>query len=130
MLALPATLLWLGASGLGCLRAWELPDVESASLAQEKDCFWFIVAVSTPLSALLLIMLRRGRPLRPGLAAALGGLAAAAAAATLLLLFHPFDATGTDLVAHALAVAVVVTANRLLGGRVLGSVNRSVTPGV
>lgn len=130
LLVLPAALLWLGASGLGCLRAWALPDVEPSTVAQERDCFWFILAVSVPLSALLLAMLRRGRPLRPGLAAMLGGLAAAAAAATLLLLFHPFDAAATDLVAHGLAVAVIVMANRLLGGRLLGSVSRSAAAGV
>lgn len=129
LLPLPAALLWLGASGLGCLRAWTLPDVEPATVTQEKDCFWFIVVVSAPLSALLLMMLRRGRPLRPGLAALLGGLSAAAAAATLLLFFHPFDASGTDIAVHVFAVTVVVATNRLLGGRLLGSANRSMPLG-
>lgn len=120
LLPLPAAALWLGASGLGCLRAWGLTDVEPTSLDQELDCLRFIVGLSLPLSALLLVMLRRVRPLRPGPATALGGLAAAAAAASLLLLFHPFDASATDLLAHAVAVTVVVTANRFVGGRLLG----------
>jgi hypothetical protein len=110
----------LGASGLGCLRAWGLPDLEPASLAQEKDCLLFIVGISVPLSALLLTMLRRARPLRPEPATELGGLAAAAAAATLLVLFHPYDAGATDLLVHVIAVTVVVGVNRLLGGRLLG----------
>lgn len=121
LLPLPAAALWIGASGLGCLRAWTLPGVEPTSLDQELDCLRFIVGLSVPLSALLLVMLRRARPLRAGPATALGGLAAAAAAAILLLLFHPFDASATDLLAHAVAVTVVVTLNRFLGGRLLGS---------
>jgi hypothetical protein len=55
--------------------------------------------------------------LRPNLTLALGGLAAAGMAATLLNFFHPYDASVTDLVLHAVAVAVVVVANRLFGQR-------------
>lgn len=120
LLPLPGATLWLGASGLGCLRAWSLPGLEPASLAQEKDCLLFIVGLSVPLSALLLTMLRRARPLRPEPATALGGLAAAAAAATLLVLFHPYDAGATDLLVHVIAVTTVIGVNRLLGGRILG----------
>ena len=43
------------------------------------------------------------------------------AAASLLILFHPYDATAPDLAVHAVAVAIVVAANRLLGGRLFGS---------
>jgi hypothetical protein len=35
----------------------------------------------------------------------------------LLNFFHPYDASVEDLLAHALAVAVVVGANRLFAGR-------------
>jgi hypothetical protein len=69
------------------------------------------------LSILLVLMLRRGYPLRPNLTAATGGLAAAAAAATLLNFFHPYDAAATDLVVHAGAVVLVVLAGRALSGR-------------
>ena len=83
-----------------------------------RDCLMFIVFLSVPLSALLLTMLRRAYPLYPGLTAAIGGLAVAAAAATLLNFFHPYDAAATDLVVHAVAVALVIGANRALGGRI------------
>ena len=57
------------------------------------------------------------------LSTALAGLASAQerlrASAALLGIFHGHDATATDLLAHALAVAVVVGANALLGGRLL-----------
>ncbi len=120
LLPLPAVLLWIAASGFGCLRSWIIPGNDVAALGDSRYCLIFIVALSVPLSALLLLMLRRAFPLYPGMMAAIGGLAVAAAAATLLNFFHPYDAAATDLAVHASAVAIVVAANRVLGGRVFG----------
>jgi hypothetical protein len=120
-LPLPAAVLWVAASGLGCLRVWIAPHTHVASLAEARDCLIFIVSLSVPLSALLLMMLRRAFPLYPGLTATMAGLAVAAAAATLLNLFHPYDAAATDLVVHAVAVAIVIGANRALSGRIFGT---------
>jgi hypothetical protein len=124
LLPLPATLLWLGASGAGCLRVWLVPGTlvpgtHAAAPGEAKDCLVFILLLSVPLSMALIGMLRRAYPMRPGLAAALAGLAAAAAAATLLNFFHPYDASATDIGVHALAVALVIGANRAVGGRIL-----------
>jgi hypothetical protein len=119
LLPLPAVLLWLGASGAGCLRAWLVPDTHAAVLDDTKDCLAFILALSIPLSALLLGMLRQGYTLRPGLTAMVAGFASAAAAATLLVFFHPYDASATDVVVHVAAVALVIVVNRALGGRML-----------
>jgi hypothetical protein len=121
LLPLPAALLWLGASGFGCLRAWIIPETHVAVLSEARDCLIFIVALSLPLSVLIFAMLRRACPLQPGLTAALAGLASAAAAATLLNFFHPFDAAFTDLAAHVVAVGIVIAANRALGGWLLAS---------
>ena len=121
LLPLPAALLWLGASGLGCLHGWALPDVHPASLGDAMDCLAFILGLSIPLSALLVVMLRRAATLQPDLTAAMAGLAAAAAAATLLAFVHPFDASVTDLVVHVVAVLAVVAVNRAWGGRLLGT---------
>lgn len=112
--------LWVGASGLGCLRGWIAPGANLADAHDMKGCFAFLVSVSLPLSALLVLMLRRACPLHPNLTAALGGLAAAAAAATLLVPFHPHDATATDLAIHAVTVLGVIGLNGLAGGRLLG----------
>lgn len=120
LLPLPAALLWIAASGFGCLRGWLLPETHVAVMNEARDCLMFIVGLSVPLSALLIVMLRRACPLQPGLTAAMAGLAAAAAAATLLNFFHPFDAAATDLVVHAVAVALVVLANRAIAARALG----------
>ena len=119
LLPLPAALLWIVASGLGCLRTWLAPETHVADLGEARDCLLFIIALSMPLSALLILMLRRACSLQPGLTAAIGGLAVAAAAATLLNFFHPFDAAATDLAVHTGAVALVIAANRALSGQLL-----------
>jgi hypothetical protein len=121
LLPLPATLLWIVASGFGCLRVWFVPGTQAADLSEARDCLIFIIGLSVPLSALLVIMLRRGCPLQPGLTAATAGLAAAAAAATLLNFFHPFDAAATDLAVHVLAVSLVIAGNSALSGRLLST---------
>jgi hypothetical protein len=117
LLPLPALVLWIWESGMGCARGWRLPMVHDATMGDSDHCFMFIVGLSLPLSLLLMVLLRWTFPLRPNVTLALGGLAAAGAAATLLNFFHPYDASVTDLVFHAVAVALVVGANRLFGGR-------------
>ena len=121
LLPLPAALLWIVASGVGCLRTWFVPGTHAADLSEARDCLIFIVGLSVPLSALLIIMLRRACPLQPELTALIAGLASAAAAATLLNFFHPFDAAATDLTVHIFAVAIVIGANRALSGRLLAA---------
>ena len=119
LLPVPGLLLWIGASGLGCLRDWLVPGTHAATMVEARTCLVFILGVSVPLSVLLVTMLRRAYPLRPNLTATMGGLASAAAAATLLNFFHPYDAAATDLAVHAFAVALVVLINRALSGRAL-----------
>jgi hypothetical protein len=84
-----------------------------------NDCLKFILGFSIPLSGLMIWLLRRACPLRPMLTAVLVGLASAAASACLLEICHNFDASASDLLMHALAVAIVIAANALMGGRLL-----------
>jgi hypothetical protein len=119
LLPLPAAALWVGASGLGCMRAYVLPGTHVAAIGETQDCLLFIIGLSVPLSAALILMLRRAYSLAPTLTAAMAGLASAAAAATLLNFFHPFDAAATDLAVHAVAVVIVVAAAWVLGGPTL-----------
>jgi hypothetical protein len=121
-LPLPGALLWIGASGLGCLRTWIAPGTQVASMHQSADCLIFIISFSIPLSVLLIVLVRRACPLRPVLTAVLIGLASAAASASLLEICHSYDAAATDLLTHALAVAVVVAVNAAMGGRLLSKV--------
>jgi hypothetical protein len=119
LLPLPAAVLWVGASGLGCLRAYVLPGTHVADLGDTRDCLIFIISLSVPLSAVLIFMLRRACSLTPTLTATMAGLASAAAAATLLNFFHPYDAAATDLLVHLVAVMIVVAAVRAFGPRAL-----------
>jgi hypothetical protein len=109
---LPPGLLWVGASGWGCLRNWGWPGLDPATMHDAMGCVKFITLVSGPLSTLLFWMLRRACPLWPGRVAAMAGFAASAAAASLLTLFHPHDASAVDLLLHAIAVLVVVGVSR------------------
>ena len=119
LLPLPALALWVGASGLGCMRAYVLPGTHVAGIGEMRDCLLFIIGLSVPLSAALIVMLRRAYSLAPPLTAAMAGLASAAAAATLLNFFHPFDAAAADLAVHSVAVLIVVGAAREVGRRAL-----------
>lgn len=119
LLPLPAVVVWIGASGLGCMRGFLLPGTHVAATGETMHCLLFIIGLSLPLSVILMVMLRRGYSLAPPLTAAMAGLASAAAAATLLNLFHPFDAAAADLLVHAIAVLVVVIAARAFGTRML-----------
>ena len=125
LLPVGPAILWIGASGLGCLRGILAPSTDIPGPREIESCFAFLVGVSLPLSVLLVVMLRRACPLHPNLTAALGGLAAAAAAAVLLVPFHPHDATATDLLMHALAVGAIVGLNSLAGGRLLAGQDAS-----
>lgn len=118
-LPMPPAVLWIGASGWGCLRGWLAPVTGAAAGPPAVDCLTFIVGLSIPLSVLLIWLLRRACPLRPVLTAILAGLACAAASAGLLAIFHPIDAAATDLLSHALAVGIVIAANAVMGGRLL-----------
>lgn len=118
-LPLPAAVLWIGASGVGCARSWIAPGTHLASAHQSADCLVFIISFAIPLSALLIVLLRRACPLRPVLTAMMIGLASAAASASLLEICHAYDSAVTDLLTHALAVAVVIAVNAAMGGRLL-----------
>jgi hypothetical protein len=120
-LPLPAVLLWVFASGLGCLRDYVLPGTHVAPMSETMECLVIIVALSVPFSLLMFAMLREAFSLLPALTASIAGLAAAAASATLLNLFHPFDAAAVDLLVHAFAVALVIAVSRIVGRRLWAS---------
>ena len=107
-LPLPPFLLWLAASGLGCLANGLGLYGAHGSAGESYSCFTFIAGVSLPLAAGLFWMLRRARPIAPLPVAALGTLGVAATAAFILQFFHPFDVTVIDLALHLAAIALVV----------------------
>ena len=120
LLPLPALAAWIGAAVLGCLAARDTA-AWGRTLGEAIECFAFLLCVSLPLSALMVFLLRRARPLRPRLAMALGGLASAGAAAVLLSAVHPHPSGALDLVAHAIAIGGIVVLNAAAGGLVTSS---------
>lgn len=118
MVPLPSLLVWLGSSGWGCLRYWLTPNNAFLTMPS-ADCLVFIVALSVPLSVLLIVLLRRAFPLHPVRAAIMAGLASASASAGLLEIFHPINASASDLAMHVLAVLLVIGLNAAMGGRLL-----------
>jgi len=129
LLPVPALVLWVSASGIGCLRSWAVADIYPIPVGGTDHCLLFILALSTPLSVFLVLMLRRGCSLHPTLTSVLGGLACASAAASLLNFIHSHDASAPDMLVHAFAVGAVVLGNGLFGGLILRSkrVNIAVT---
>ncbi len=122
-LPIPTAVLWVAASGLGCLREFVLAGTYVAPLSETMECLAIILALSVPFSVLMFAMLREAFPLLPGLTAVVAGLAVAAASATLLNLFHPFDAAVVDLLVHAFAVALVIVVSRIVGARIFNQTN-------
>jgi hypothetical protein len=113
LLPVPTLLLWIWASGLGCLDQWAMPD-GSEMVGAFGHCFSRILLMSIPLMIVMMIMVRRACPLRPNLTAFIAGLAIAAASATLLNFDHPFDASASDLLVHLIAILVVIALNQLI----------------
>ncbi|HEX2789628.1 MAG TPA: NrsF family protein [Steroidobacteraceae bacterium] len=107
-LPLPPLLLWLGSSGLGCLKNGLSLYGPEGFAGDSYSCFAFIAAASVPLAAGLFWMLRRARPIAPLPVAALGTLGVAATSAFILQFFHPFDVTVIDLTLHLAAIALVI----------------------
>ena len=119
-LPVPAALLWAAASGFGCLRVWIAPQTHVAAMSEARDCLIFIILLSVPFSALLLAMLRRACPLYPGAYRRRRRSCGCGRGGHVVNFFHPYDAAATDLAVHAIAVAIVVAANRALGRRIFG----------
>ena len=124
LLPLPAFAAWVLINGAGCLAYVATPGALPGEWPGFVQCLTVLLAISLPLSVLLILMVRRARPLRPVTVAILGGFAAAGASQTLLVFVHPHDATLLDLCAHALAVMAIVGFNALLGGRLLVPANK------
>jgi hypothetical protein len=99
--------VWLASLGLGCLEDWRQFGSEGLSLRTDWDCFPYMVLVGAIPALAIALMLRRGAPLNPHAAAALGGLAAAGLGDFGLRLFHAQDVSIMVLVWHVGTVVVL-----------------------
>lgn len=115
LLPAPFAAGWIGLSGLGCYRNWAQQNANGWALGESSSCFVFLIATGVPVGGLLLLSLRRARPLQPRLVASVGAVGASALSAFVLQFFHPFDITLMDLGAHLAAVLIVIGAASLSG---------------
>jgi len=113
---LPAV-VWLGTLGMGCLNDWLTYGLEALALRTDWDCLPPAILVGSVPLVSILVMLRRGAPLRPHISVALAALAVAGLGNAGMRLFHPGDATIMILVWHV-AIAFALTALAGLFGKV------------
>jgi hypothetical protein len=114
--AIPAA-VWAATLGAGCVADWLRQGPDGLTLRTDWDCLPPAILVSLPL-IILLVMLRRGAPLRPRLSVLLAALAVAGLGNAAMRLFHPGDATIMILVWH-FSVAFALTALAGLAGRMV-----------
>ena len=110
--------LWLSGIGWGCLANYATQGVAAFALETHSgECARAIVAMSLPLTVLMLLMVRHAGVVRPGATAMLAALAAAAVSAAGVSLFHGGENSLMLLLWHVGAVAVVSLSSLAMGKR-------------
>jgi hypothetical protein len=112
---LPA-LVWAGTLGAGCLTDWLRLGASGLAIGPDWDCLPPGILIGSVPLIVILLMLRRGAPLRPNVSVVLAGLAVAGLGNAGLRLFHPGDASIMILTWHV-GIAVALTAFAGLLGR-------------
>lgn len=120
LLPVPTSLVWVATIGYGCLTNWVTIAPEGMSIGETAKCFATLVLVATPLSLVMLIMLRHVARLSPGQVAMVGSLAVAAMTAVELSILHPLDATAMILLWNIGVTAAFLSLSRRYGQRLLG----------
>ncbi|MPZ55238.1 MAG: DUF1109 family protein [Rhizobiales bacterium] len=108
--------VWAATLGAGCLDDWLQYGAEALALRPDWDCLPPAILVGTLPLISILVMLRRGAPLRPRLSVLLAALAVAGLGNAGMRLFHPGDATIMILIWHV-GVAFALTALAGLAGK-------------
>lgn len=111
--------LWLGSLGQGCVQDRLLYGKDAFLLYPDWVCFPAIVLVGSVPAIAMMMMLRRGAALAPGITMGLGALAAAALGNFGLRLFHYQDASLMVLVWQFGSVALLSALAGSAGSRVL-----------
>ncbi len=121
LLMLPSVPLavWLGSLGQGCVAAWLQAGPEGMTLRADWLCLPAIAMTGAVPAVAMVVMVRRGAPLRPHATTTLAALATAALGNVGLRLFHSEDASLMVLVWQFGAVALLSAAAGMLGRRVL-----------
>jgi len=117
-LPVPALAAWAASIGWGCVGEWRrLGMAAFAYDAHGAECLAVILALSVPLLAMSLYLVRHAGPVRPVATAVLAGLSGAGFASAGVSLAHDGENALMVLLWHGGAVAVLVGAMALFGGR-------------
>ena len=114
LLPMPGVALWIAATGMNGMRRLAIPTTHWYGLREAPRSFIEVIVFAIPLTALLIVMLRRAYTLYPALTSLCGGVTVAAASVSLVYMFHPYDEEGTDLLVLLLALGVVVAVTHSL----------------
>ncbi|OFV91450.1 MAG: hypothetical protein A3G76_15635 [Acidobacteria bacterium RIFCSPLOWO2_12_FULL_65_11] len=107
--------VWLGNVGQSCVQDWMAIGPQNWAIAEHWPCLVVTIVAGALPSVAMVLMLRRGAPLTPGLTLALGGLAAGALGHFGSRLVHPLDASVVVLVWHIGTVLGLCLLARLAG---------------
>lgn len=117
---LPAS-LWLSGIGWGCLADYAAQGTAAFAMQTHSgECARAIVAMSLPLTVLMLLMVRHAGVVRPGPTAMLAALAAAALSAAGVSLFHSGENSLMLLLWHVGAVTLLSVLSLAFGRRLFG----------
>jgi hypothetical protein len=116
LLPLPALALWLGSVGYGCLTAWVSLDPGMVTRNEALRCLTTSLLCGVPISALVLMLLRRGMPRDPVAATLAGGLAASGVTAVALTLIHNISPS-MMIVLWNVGVTIMLVAGQGFAGR-------------
>ena len=105
----PLLVLWLGL----VMVSWS--QTSPVNHHEEVSCYTFMLAVSTPMLALVIGYLRRTRSLHPLRSLATAGAGVAFMALTLLSFCHPIEVHPLDFALHIAAIITIVAITILLG---------------
>ncbi|HEX7913263.1 MAG TPA: DUF1109 domain-containing protein [Paraburkholderia sp.] len=130
LLPAPAAGAWVATIGYGCLTNWVTIGPQGISPGETAECFATLVLVGTPLSLVMLIMLRHVARLSPGPVTMVGSLAVAAITAVALSILHPLDATAMILLWNLGVAALYLLLSGWYGQRLLGWLAQRWNPGI
>lgn len=119
LLPAPALAVWIATIGYGCLTNWIKIGPDGISAGETARCFATLTLTGTPLSLLMLAMLRHAARFAPVPVAIMGGLRSAVTTIALSLL-HPLDATVMVLLWNFGVTALLLVLSAWYGPRLLG----------
>ncbi|KAB2916348.1 MAG: DUF1109 domain-containing protein [Hyphomicrobiaceae bacterium] len=112
--------VWLASVGQGCVQDWLRLGAEGLRIRPDWDCLPLATVIGIVPTIVLVIMLRKGAPLRPRVTLALAALAVASVANFGMQFAHVGDASIMVLAWHLGAVAVLSMLGGWLGELILG----------